>query len=134
MTQISKKHDTPKVIIANRLDDGRTVFFSANNTQNDDQSNSQSNRWTSSISQAVIAETPEQAALLLDRAQKDHDSNLVIAPMAIDAVLSGGGTFTARDTAVTAKHIKYQIQSTGPTVRPDLALSQHASTQQKAAV
>ncbi|WND01527.1 DUF2849 domain-containing protein [Temperatibacter marinus] len=99
---MAKKSEGPQIIIANRLDDGRVVFLS------------KAGGWSVTLNNAVQADNPEQLKALLETAVKSVDANIIVSPEPIDAALSGGGAF------FEPSHIKYKIQSQGPTVRPDL--------------
>lgn len=102
--KLPKPLKAPKLIIANRLDDGRVVFFS------------KGGGWSVTLNSVALATDHTELDALLKRAQISADANVIVSPEPVDAVLSGGGEY---NNAVP-KHIKHVIQSQGPTVRRDL--------------
>ena len=65
----------PQVVIANALSDGFVVFLTANG------------EWSGSIADASVAETPETAGELLDRARDAERANEVVDPYLIEVAL-----------------------------------------------
>lgn len=96
---MAKKLQGPQMIIANRLTDGRVVFFT------------QSGGWSADLTQAAIA---DEGAIdtLFSQARKDEAHNTVVSVEVIEANTEG-------DTPAPA-HMKPFMQSKGPTVRLDL--------------
>ena len=97
---MAKKISGPQIIIANRLLDGRVVFLTKDGG------------WSNVAEDAVVAKEEEGVSKLVKLAQEAETRNEVISATAIEAELSGGGTYPA--------HIKFAMQARGPSVRPDL--------------
>ncbi len=97
---MAKKIKGPQIILANRLDDGRAVFFTPK--QN----------WSYQASDAWLAidEAAQQQAM--EAAMKSDADNTVIGIEFIGASDSENGPVPT--------HAKHIIQNTGPTVRLDL--------------
>lgn len=102
MSSIEKKKKafSPKIILANRLADGRVVFFTKDNG------------WSAQVSESVVANTFAEELALLRVATISENTNDVIGILAINADLSHGSPRPA--------HIKFNMQANGPSVRPDL--------------
>ncbi|MFC3052467.1 DUF2849 domain-containing protein [Kordiimonas pumila] len=96
---MAKKITGPQMIIANRLDDGRAVFFTRNGG------------WSPETDEAAYADDDGIEALLAE-ATKSADKNIVLSVEAIGAVLNGDKAYPA--------HIKHAMQAKGPSVRADL--------------
>ncbi len=96
---MAKKITGPQMIIANRLNDGRVVFFTEEGT------------WSANAENAAYAEDNALDALL-SRAQVFSDNNTVIDLHAVAANIENGKAFPA--------HIKAIMQAKGPSVRLDL--------------
>jgi len=97
---MAKKLKGPQIILANRLDDGRAVFFTREKT------------WSCRAVDAWLAadEQEQQAALIA--AQQDEVTNKVIGIELISAAEGPDGPRPA--------HQKHVIQNDGPTIRLDL--------------
>lgn len=95
-----KSFKGPQMLIANRLGDGRAVFYTGDDT------------WSPHVALSAVVETPEALKELLLKASKHDDNNSVISIEAIAADVS--------DEGIKPAHIKYRMQSTGPSVRTDL--------------
>lgn len=108
---MKKRTNAPKVILANRLDDGRVVFFSKDGG------------WSITLQSAAVAHDPDQLEKLLEKANISADSNLIVSPQPVDATLHSADN---SDQKPSLNHIKYDIQSKGPTVRPDLGYQAEA--------
>ncbi|MCK0069065.1 MULTISPECIES: DUF2849 domain-containing protein [Kordiimonas] len=96
---MAKKIKGPQMLIANRLDDGRVVFFT------------RTGGWSSNTDDAAYGED-EVLESLLERAQVFVANNTVIDLQAIGAVIDGDKAFPS--------HIKHAMQAKGPSVRADL--------------
>ena len=96
---MAKKIKGPQMILANRLDDGRVVFFTKDGGWNSD---------------TVFAAYGEGDALdaLLAEADKSTANNLIVGTELIGATITD-------DTAYPT-HIKHAMQAKGPSVRADL--------------
>jgi hypothetical protein len=97
---MAKKITGPKMIIANRLLDGRVVFLRKNGS------------WSVEASKAVVAEDDEAVATIEALAQKSFAANEVLSVETIEATTKGGKPFPA--------HMKFAMQALGPSVRTDL--------------
>lgn len=97
---MAKKITGPQLILANRLDDGRAVFLTP------------SGEWSKQVSEAAVANNEEELTGLLAVAQAAEVSNQVVSVTPVAADVSG-------DTVAPA-HIKFAMQSRGPSVRSDL--------------
>lgn len=91
-----KRKPGPHLIIANRLTDGRVLFFGPDQT------------WVEEASGAEVADGQALAQLEKD-ALTDQDQNLVVSVEVVPA-----------DAAGAPAHIKQQMQMRGPSVRRDL--------------
>ncbi len=107
---MAKKVTGPQMFIANRLDDGRAVFLTAEG------------RWSGSAADAVVANTDTEVAALAQIAQAAADANMVLSVEAVEADTSG-------DTPRPA-HMKFAMQATGPSVRRDLGYQVSANWEQ----
>lgn len=90
----------PKVVIANRLTDGRVVFLAAGE------------RWVADIDQAQIAEAQVDADALLEIGLKLQAKQQVIDTDLIDVAVTDG--------VVKPTRPREAIRASGPTTRPDL--------------
>ena len=97
---MAKKIKGPQLILANRLDDGRAVFLTAEGG------------WTKKVADAVVADGDEDLAGLLTVAQAAEVANLVVSVTPVAAETTGGN--------VAPAHIKFAMQAKGPSVRTDL--------------
>jgi hypothetical protein len=88
-----------KILTANRLRDGETVYYTA------------AGQWSRYVSEAKVAATPEEAEALAAIGKAAYAANLIIDVAVIDAV-DGGEAKPA--------HIREIIRASGPTVRSDL--------------
>jgi hypothetical protein len=88
-----------KILTANRLRDGETVYYTAGGT------------WSPFVSEAKIATAAEDIDALAKAGAAAYAANLVIDVNVID-VTPGAG--------VNPAHIREVIRATGPTVRSDL--------------
>lgn len=97
---MAKKITGPQLILANRLDDGRAVFLTAEGS------------WVSDVAEAAVAHSEEDLSGLLAVAQAAEVANIVVSvtPVAAD---------TTSDNVAPA-HIKFAMQARGPSVRADL--------------
>ena len=87
------------MILANRLDDGRVVFFTRNGG------------WSPDTTLAAYAEG-EALEVLAAEANKAAEENLIVGTELIGARVEGGIAYPA--------HIKHAMQARGPSVRADL--------------
>jgi len=94
---MAKKITGPQMIVANRLDDGRAVFFTGTG-------------WHADAGRAAVAEGDAMDALTTS-AEADAARNLVVGIERIEADTSG---------IIRPKHIKPLMQTRGPSVRTDL--------------
>ena len=90
----------PKVVIANRLTDGRVVFLAAGD------------RWTPDVHDARLADNDGDAAALLEMGAKLEADQQVVGAELIDVTVEGG--------RVTPTKPREAIRAMGPTNRPDL--------------
>ncbi|MBO6505013.1 MAG: DUF2849 domain-containing protein [Kordiimonadaceae bacterium] len=97
---MAKKITGPQLILANRLDDGRAVFLTA------------AGAWSKQVAEAAVANSEEELTGLLSVAQAAEVSNQVVSVTPVAADVSGD--------AVAPAHIKFAMQSKGPSVRSDL--------------
>jgi hypothetical protein len=88
-----------KILTANRLRDGETVYYTA------------AGQWSPYVTEARVATTPEDIEALTKIGAAEYAANVVIDVNVIDVNPSG---------AVTPSHIREIIRATGPTVRADL--------------
>jgi len=96
---MAKKITGPQMILANRLDDGRVVFFTRDGG------------WSADTTKAAFGEGDALDALVAE-ANKANENNLIAGLEVIAAEVEG-------DTAYPA-HIKHAMQAKGPSVRADL--------------
>ena len=96
---MAKKPNGPQMIVANRLTDGRALFLT-------------SEGWATEPSRAAVAEDEAALDRLVAIADADVRANLVVAVEIVAAEIGAAG--------VRPAHIKYRMQATGPSVRPDL--------------
>jgi hypothetical protein len=87
-----------KIATANRLRDGRVVYWNGND-------------WVTEVDQAAIARTEEEEKALKAALDTAFKPNLILDIAVID--ISATGKSPAR--------LREQIRAVGPTVRPDLA-------------
>jgi hypothetical protein len=90
----------PKMIIANRLNDGLVVFLAAEE------------RWETDISAGVLIDAETDAARLLVIAKRHEGEAKVVDPQLIDVEL--------RDGRPRPTEIREAIRAFGPTVRTDV--------------
>src|SRR5205085_1753952 len=93
------KAQQPKILTANRLRNGETVYYTA------------AGEWSPFVTQAKIAATQEEADALAKIGAAAYAANLVV-DVAVIEIVDGNG--------VKPAHIREIIRSTGPTVRADL--------------
>jgi len=96
---MAKKITGPQMILANRLGDGRVVFFTRDGG------------WSPETTEAAYADDDGIAALL-DEANKGVADNLVAGTEVIGATVENNIAYPA--------HIKHVMQAKGPSVRADL--------------
>lgn len=97
---MAKKVTGPQLILANRLDDGRAVFLTA------------AGEWSKQVADAAVADSDDELENLMSVAQAAEVANQVVSVTAVAADLSG--------KALAPAHIKFAMQSRGPSVRADL--------------
>jgi hypothetical protein len=90
----------PKVVIANRLTDGRVVFLA------------EGERWVTRVNEAQLAEDDAASAALLAIGDRLQAAQQVIDPELIDVTVENG--------EVTPTRPREAIRAKGPTNRPDL--------------
>ena len=90
----------PKVVIANRLTDGRVVFLASGE------------RWATQVSEAQVAEGDADAEALLAIGARLQAAQQVIDPELIDVAVESGEVVPTRP--------REAIRAKGPTNRPDL--------------
>ena len=95
---MAKKISGPQLILANRLDDGRAVFFTGQD-------------WSDSSHDAAVAEG-EALETLFEAASAFDARNQVFNLVRAEAEQTDAGPVPA--------HIKYRMQTKGPSVRLDL--------------
>jgi hypothetical protein len=88
-------------VTANRLADGEVVYLAPGD------------RWAEAAGEACVAAGPDEAAALLQAAERWVASRLVVAPYLIEVTLDTDGT-------PRPARIKEVIRARGPTVRRDL--------------
>jgi hypothetical protein len=88
-----------KIVIANRLRDGRVVYLGAQG-------------WTAEIAAARIAEREDAAETLLAHAKQSIGRCEIVDPYLIEVVV--------RDGVLSPVDWRERIRALGPTVRPDL--------------
>ena len=93
------KPDLPKILSANDLLRGETVYYTALGT------------WSAYVTDALIATSPEALETLKKAGSAAFESNQVIDVAIVD-VEEGGKVRPAR--------LRELIRASGPTVRPDL--------------
>lgn len=97
---MAKKITGPQLILANRLDDGRAVFLTADGN------------WSNQVADAAVAEDDVDLAGLLAVAQAAEVANIVVSVTPVAADTSGD--------SIAPSHIKFAMQAKGPSVRGDL--------------
>jgi hypothetical protein len=97
---MAKTSSAPKVITANRLQDGEVVYLAANGA------------WSTLFVDAVIVADAGSLKDLLVSASSRANRNEVVDPVAID---------TAGHDLPSPASLREKIRLRGPTVRPDLA-------------
>jgi len=102
----------PKVLTANRLLSGDVVFFASDLG------------WVESLSQATVANAPDDIATLEQLADGAEAQGEVIGPYLIDL----------DEDPLTPRRNRERIRATGPTVRPDLARLPVQTVQERANV
>ena len=90
----------PKVVIANRLTDGRVVFLASGD------------RWTGDVNEAQVAQTDGDAEALIEAGSKLEAKQEVIDVDLIDVHVEGDRVRPTRP--------REAIRATGPTTRLDL--------------
>ncbi len=90
----------PQMIIANRLEDGLTVFLA------------DGRRWVERIDDGVLIEADAEEDRLLALAKTDEDNCIVIDPYLIEVTSDGGRLRPAV--------YREEIRAFGPSVRTDL--------------
>lgn len=96
---MAQAKSTTKILTANLLRTGDTVYYTAEDT------------WSLHVSEARVATTPEEADILAQAGAAAFAANLVIDVAVVD-VVPGEGPQPA--------HIREIIRAAGPTVRLDL--------------
>lgn len=96
---VKPKEQLPKILTANDLLNGSTVYYT------------ESGAWSPHASDSFVANSPESLDKLINAAAEAFAANLVISEEIID-VDSGDGVQPAR--------LRELIRATGPTVRRDL--------------
>ena len=94
---VKKMTKFPKILIANRLDDGLIVWLSVDGN------------WTGLNLPPLKVQDSQSLQLALSRAHKDEENNLIIGPVAIPV-----------SKQLVPDLPKHKILLHGPTVRPDL--------------
>ena len=89
----------PQMIIANRLNDGRVVFFAS------------PGRWDTAIAAGVVIDDETAAQQLIEAARQDQALCLVIDPTLIQVRVEAG--------QVRPTEIREVIRAFGPTARTD---------------
>ena len=90
---------TSQIVTANRLTDGRVVYFDLDGG------------WSEEAVSVAIARDKGEAAALLARAQADALANRVVEPYLIDVEEDGGGLHPRR--------YRERLRAAGPSVRLD---------------
>lgn len=93
----------PQIISANRLRDGRLVYFDAYN------------EWVEAIDRAALHAGKEAQAAALARAQAGIKANLVVDVAAIEMEEAGG--------VMKPVHLRDAIRIGGPTITPGTVLT-----------
>ncbi len=93
------KQHLPKILTANNLLHGGTVYYTASGT------------WSSYVADALIATSPEAIETLEKAGTQAFGSNAVIDVAIVDVKENG---------EVHPAKLREFIRATGPTVRPDL--------------
>lgn len=96
---MAKKITGPQMILANRLDDGRVVFFTRDGG------------WSADTSLAAFGEGDALDTLVAE-ANKSAENNFIVGTELIGARVEGDIAYPA--------HIKHAMQAKGPSVRDDL--------------
>jgi hypothetical protein len=99
MAQAKSAKPEIKMLTANRLRNGETVYYTA------------AGEWSPYVTQAKVVTTPEEIEALAKAGAAASAANLVVDVNLID-VAPGGD--------VKPAHIREIIRATGPTVRSDL--------------
>jgi hypothetical protein len=99
MAQAKPAKPEIKILTANRLRNGETVYYTA------------AGEWSPYVTQAKVATTPEDIEALTKAGAAASAANLVVDVNVIDVVPGG---------EVKPAHIREIIRATGPTVRSDL--------------
>jgi hypothetical protein len=94
------KENLPKILTANNLLSGTTIYYTASGT------------WSGHVADALVAATPEAVETLTKAGTDAFAANLVIDEAVVD-VNPGGEIRPAR--------LREVIRATGPTVRLDLS-------------
>ncbi|WP_374764173.1 DUF2849 domain-containing protein [Yunchengibacter salinarum] len=96
---MAKKIKGPQMVMANRLTDGRAVFFTGQG-------------WSPDYREAALA--PDETAIqpILEAATAFEAANKVIDVLPIEA--------ESTEPGAAPKHIQRRLQTLGPTVRRDL--------------
>ncbi len=95
----SPKPQVPKVLTANRLRDGETVYYTARGD------------WSPYVTEAKVAATPEEMESLTKVGEGAIKANQVVDVNLVDVNSNG---------QLRPSHIREVIRATGPTVRLDL--------------
>ena len=93
------KPQAPKVLTANRLRDGETVYYTARND------------WSPYVTEATVATAPEELEALTKVGEAAINANQVIDVNLVNVNPNG---------QLSPSHIREIIRATGPTVRLDL--------------
>ena len=96
---------TDKVLTANRLKDGVSVWLAAGD------------RWSESIKDARIVSSDAEFAAMEETAEKAMNNQEVVEALLIDVTVGDDGAVPVR--------YREQIRAFGPTIRPDLAINLH---------
>ncbi len=98
---MAKVKDGPKVVTANRLQDGLVVFLG------------QGSVWHEDINEANVANTLADAEAVMREAEVAEAENLIVEPYLIDVQFEG-------NKQVVPIHIRERLRTLGPSVRLDL--------------
>jgi hypothetical protein len=90
----------PRIVIASRLSDGRTVFLGSNAS------------WMDFIQESRIANTTEEDEEIMQIARESEGRQEVVDPYLVDVEAENG--------KVRALHHREAIRAAGPTIRRDL--------------
>ena len=97
MAQHKRKNAQLQAVTANRLRDGEVIYFTAGGD------------WSESIQEAAVATTPQEAEVLLCRAQKTQG---VVEVYVFEVV--------TQNERIEGMSVREAIRMRGPTVRLDL--------------